>query len=664
MIHLKINSLPAVLKDNLSFKLTSCNPYFANTSTFSYELELPMAAPQNRAIFGNLSRRDCPKPSTELDAVLYDGTVKLMEGKAKVVTVTDQAVKVQLLGHASAYNYDADKDETYIDELEMGDWYNLLYGGAPYTKPQYGSAWSIALANRVYALDTLGMFYDNWIAGQYDGYACVFYPVVNSTNSVTCNEFVFREKTSGSLEFRLEYPYSPPEGSQHTGLPQVKVAPQPKLWYICKLIAAATGYTLHDADNALLSDSFLRKIFIANANIHVRVDRCLPHWTVSEWWSNLEAAFGVVMVIDDTSRSLKLVKRADRYGLSSGNSVIINDVVDEYSVDMDADNGKEVSSGNTGFADFDTSPWTRIPDELRSAVQLEHVEYATLTDLAAAVSDGSLDWDKSKIYVAGDGRHYVWDANIPGIREVDQFGPRIVKENNSSIDVELKFIPCDIVESTAKLCLKTLDTDDKLYDDVLDTVPIRVLSRPDLDNFSWYESDSSLDPKPLDVGEQLHILDDGESSDKDDGKEDKVYIAIAPGFSEETAEVVHKKFVGYHGFNNFYNFEADLKYPRGWLHPGQWWNAATGVIDGNKETCGLNLRAIAGYPTLGWVVQEGGVSVDGAAKYCINFIADSVPDPTSLFIIHNKPYICEKLELTVKQQGVSKQITGFFYAMS
>lgn len=664
MIHLEINSLPAVLKDNLSFKLTSCNPYFANTSTFSYELELPMTAPQNRAIFGNISRRDCPKQSAELDAVLYDGTVKLMSGKAKVITVTDQAVKVQLLGHASAYNYDSDMNETYIDELEMGDWYNLLYGGAPYSQPQYGSAWLIALANRVYALDTLGLFYDGWINGQYDGYACVFYPVVNSTNSVTCNEFVFREKTPGSLDFRLEYPYSPPgDSSQHVGLPQVKVAPQPKLWFMSKLIAAATGYTLHDSDNALLSDGLLRRVFIANANIHVRADRCLPHWTVAEWWSNLEAAFGVVMVIDDSNKSLKLVKRADRYGLSAGNSVVIDDVLDEYSVDMDSDNAKETSSGNTGFADFDTSPWTRIPDELRSAVQLEHVEYATLADLAAAVADGSLEWDKSKIYIAGDGRHYVWDSNIPGIREVDQFGPRIVKESNSNIDVELKFIPCDIVDSTAKLCLKTYDGD-KLYDDVLCTVPIRVLSRPDLDNFSWYESDDSLSPKPLDVGEQLALLDAGESSDRDDGKEDKVYIAIAPGFSDETAETMHYKYSGYHNISQYYNFEADLRYPRGWLHPGQWWNATTGVIDGNKETCGLNLRTVAGCPTLGGVVQEGGVTVDGAAKFCISFIADSVPDPTSLFIIHNKPYICEKLELTVKQQGVSKQITGYFYAMS
>lgn len=280
------------------------------------------------------------------------------------------------------------------------------------------------------------------------------------------------------------------------------------------------------------------------------------------------------------------------------------------------------------------------------------------------MADGSLEWDKSKIYIAGDGRHYVWDSNIPGIREVDQFGPRIVKESNSNIDVELKFIPCDIVESTAKLCLKTLDADNNLYDDVLDTVPIRVLSRPDLDNFSWYESDSSLEPKPIDVGEQLHILDAGESTDKDDGKEDKVYIAIAPGFSEETAETVHHKYSGYHNFAQHYNFEVDLKYSRGWLHPGQWWNATTGVIDGNKETCGLNLRTVAGCPTLGGVVQEGGVTVDGAAKFCISFIADSVPDPTALFIIHNKPYICEKLELTVKQQGVSKHITGYFYAMS
>ena len=657
MIRLLIDGKDAVLKDNLSFKLTSCNPYFASTSTYTYDLELPMTAMENRAIFGDIMRADTPKGSLSLDAELYDGGCRLLSGKAKIVSVTESSVKVQLLGHASAYNYDNEMSELYVDELELGDWCSMLLGG----ESQHGSAWWIAVAQRVYALDLL-MGYDSWRAGMYDGTYCVFFPIINTTNGVTCNEFVFREKTAGSREFRIEYPYNPPgESAEHTGLPQVKVSPQPRLWFMCRLIAQATGYSLADSDNYLHENELLCRVFIANANIHVRANKCLPHWTVKEWWSRVEAAFGVVVVIDDATKAIRLVRRADKYAMLTRDRVVIHDVKNEYSVEVDADNDKEVSSGNTGYADFGAWAWTLLPEDLRSTAVFEQTQYADLRGLAAGVTDGSLEWDRSKIYICRDGRRYAWDEGIPGIREVDQLGPRIVKES-SKIDVELKFVPCVQRDSTAKLCLKTYDENNRLYDDVLDNIPVRMLSRPDLDNFSWYEPESSLKPQPLDVGKQLTLLESGESTDKESSKEDVVYIALVPDYNNGAWENMHYDRHVLHG-TDIVPVVADLVYPRGWVHPLSWWNSATGDFGGSKESCGLNLNPISPWQTLGGVVQEGGVTVNGAAKYCISFVSESVPDPTALFVINNKPYICEKLEINISPYGADKMITGYFYSM-
>ena len=260
MIELILDGKAAALKDDVKIKLTSCNPYYSSASTYTYEVELPLALPANREIFGDIDRLDTQKQSRKLDALLRSGGHDLVTGKATITSVTEDAVKVQLLGYASAYGYDGEMSETYIDELEMGDWYGQLIGGYPYHQPEYGSAWSIALHWRVYALQQ-GMAYDQWRAAMFANDYCVFYPVHNSTADTVCNEYVYREATEGGRDFRIEYPYSPPGGEslEPTGVPQVKVSPQPFLWFMCRLIAGAMGYSLADNDNYLYTNTLYRR---------------------------------------------------------------------------------------------------------------------------------------------------------------------------------------------------------------------------------------------------------------------------------------------------------------------------------------------------------------------------------------------------------------------
>ena len=62
-----------------------------------------------------------------------------------------------------------------------------------------------------------------------------------------------------------------------------------------------------------------------------------------------------------------------------------------------------------------------------------------------------------------------------------------------------------------------------------------------------------------------------------------------------------------------------------------------------------------------WTSRYGSYSIDKNNCQTIKFITDKIPDPSDIYIFHNKKYICEKIEMEVTDEGVSKEKTGYFY---
>ncbi|MCI5715458.1 MAG: hypothetical protein MR279_02415 [Bacteroidales bacterium] len=48
-------------------------------------------------------------------------------------------------------------------------------------------------------------------------------------------------------------------------------------------------------------------------------------------------------------------------------------------------------------------------------------------------------------------------------------------------------------------------------------------------------------------------------------------------------------------------------------------------------------------------------------KTTFKFLADTIPDVRSLFIIRGKRYVCEKLTATFTENGMSQLLKGVFY---
>ena len=121
-ISLIINGREAALKKGASIEYVSENRIFTDADDYSMTIELPLArCQQNIDIFGMLTRKDIDADTIFFDAVLQD-TNFYKRGAVVITGITQETVKVQFLEKRSYQNFYPHFDETYIDELDLGEW--------------------------------------------------------------------------------------------------------------------------------------------------------------------------------------------------------------------------------------------------------------------------------------------------------------------------------------------------------------------------------------------------------------------------------------------------------------------------------------------------------------------------------------------------------------
>jgi len=121
-MNLTINGIEATLKKESSFEYVSENRLFTDADDYSLEIELPLnGCPNNQKIFGNIYRKDVDIASLYYDAILQDGNFT-KAGAIVITGVTQSEVKVQFLERRSFRNFYPKWDETYVDELDLGEW--------------------------------------------------------------------------------------------------------------------------------------------------------------------------------------------------------------------------------------------------------------------------------------------------------------------------------------------------------------------------------------------------------------------------------------------------------------------------------------------------------------------------------------------------------------
>lgn len=606
MIKLIIDGKEAVIKAGTSFKLTRMNPYFEDQGDFTFEVQLPLdGCAENLAIFGALHRAEVGLAgwaNKELPMHLIAPPVNVV-GVAKVMTVSEAEVKVQLLAGKSAVNdfgKDAEGKDLYIDELDLG-----LQLDNPNTPIGYQDP---------YDVETKTLY--------------VTFPVKDSSGMIV-NYPLWTWHLSGTVWIRDYCTYK-------------NYAVQPYLATVINSIISKLGYwQLLNVFNS----SWLKDVFVANNVQTNNVDDILPHWTVAEFFTELRNAFGVYLDVKHGRDALgNSVKYANLVSLNShysgGADVVLEQVTDELTADIDHDeSAKTTKEGNTDYEHESISGILRLPDEVwqhaiiktfnnESSLRLWVGQNIKTEEEKATSKWLFVDLNLNRTYAylksAKDGKFYLAQVDVfpPLIRN----GAYYKAATNREINTKLRIVPLQMTYQNFKC---------EPYNPNLD----QLIGIPILMSYA-----DSVVPDKQTYSVNGAINGNSESTTNETNKLDKLYVAFNSNAAWEKSGEVFP-----------YNVPLGINYlptEDGFYLP---LTLKTNIRQPFSLRPSLNETACVGYNL------EFMDRIKTAVERQFLFLDDVDVDPTASYVIKGKRYACHKIEVTIDTNGVQPLKRGYFY---
>ena len=668
-ISLLINGKEAALKKGSSIEYVSENRIFTDADDYSMEIELPLAeCPQNIDIFGHLTRKDVDTDNIFFDAVLQDTRFRKV-GAVVITGITQEAVKVQFLEKRSYQNFFPHFDETYIDELDLGEWPHIhpdnINSGGMSGNPRPG--WEDA------TYMTPAQMWAKW-----QDYTAL--PWVNnySGNLQNCAKW---NASQNKYEWKVN-----PDDDDDTDYTK-GFSFQPNLLWLTKKICDALGYSY---DFAKWENSDYKYLMVMNTLPYSWSNRkwaaALPHWTINEFFKELENFLLCEFDIDHARQRVTCSVTSEN--LSDAGTVCIDKVIDSFSVEVstDEDNTGYKAMLNQGFADgghrmenLYNAQWY-IEQKTRADGTISRTEWNTLADLfnSDLPQDSVLDTGGGRsdyaTYPGGKwGLHYVRDidtyfvlevmkrveyrttpftihsehlkwGNVCRLVPVNRFGDLILDREHKDDIEEINIVPAWIDETDDTYgnvvfldCGESGDDDTNSAHQTHSYVP---------DGVTWQEH---VDPDvPIQFG-AFSAVSDGEK-EKSGAVFDKLFVAFWWGDYTKCKPRLPHPWTD--TFDMTYSYVAPAV-----LTDTSKLQITWGVIySGRNYSLRINNRAY------GQGVQRTTYTeVDQKKKYSFSFLAEQIPNVRSLFYIEGKKYLCSKLTATFTEDGMSHLLKGEFY---
>lgn len=395
MIQLFLNGTEIVPDSSTNIKVIRENPYFTLSDSYTLEISIPLDIYGNRVFFGDIGRIEKAKNYAEYDARLVADNREIMKGQARITQSTNTEVKIQLTTGVSALKMTAVNGDVYIDELDLG---NL--------KPQSYFNDRIDVGHCHNGEDIIGPYsIEGWGA-----------PLRDETNGLQTN-------VASSID------YSIVNFTNHT-----YIATCPKLLDVAKDITSRLGFRLITSSLPPACHS----IYIITGSMSYKIGNKLPHWTVSEFFDELQNFFGCT-IEDKGGKVLEMVK------LNSYVERTVREVslVDDFEVDYtEEDDAKGVINSNLEFS-INASDTETVQDDILDSAK-ETLEFA---DIGSAMNDFLTDPNKKMrtIYNVGGLIYIGWKTDKEySLKRIAPFN--MLKRYNDAQTVSLKISPVHIIE--------------------------------------------------------------------------------------------------------------------------------------------------------------------------------------------------------------------------
>lgn len=624
MITCIINGHRAYPISTSSIKVTYANQYVTDDGEYTYDITFPMDILANREIFRNVSRFEVAKNIAKYDdCKLYVDSRIIMSGIGTILSVNQNEVKLQIVGGKSRIKFNEKLTKHYIDELDLGI----------ADKPGYtvDKGWSqgfknIQKINDIYRLDDdkskfLGV----------EGKWC-FVPVRDETNDMIAN-FVGVDKTKQFIGYNAPF--------------IMNLAVQPNLMHIFRKVVEYEGYTLKRNDYDCKPWNLL---YIASAYKTRELRKALPHWSSYTFIEEFRKLFNATIVFDDILKTCSVINAAE---LTTADSIKI-EPLDEYTTDYDEDGS--ISTSSTANLEYNLcGSANRDSYEVISKKVFENFEsfHSEEISLDHQFVTTTLLWSEKKkrqTIIENFGDYYIYVEDESGKKKWKLAGiwSPLIRDKSSEDYVDLNISPAaQVVED---INFKTaLIGEDKYYEKRC------LLSMPNDKEPDSKESD--IDDDGFSYTSVQDAIDDESTLDKtEDDQECMNIFFILPGRVQIGGpNQTRLSWVGMKSrwpqFLTDYRINEDYRY--------------SGIADIFHDTYSLSLRKTreVGSTCLG-SFHNNGLRIDNKNSMEVKFKSDEIPDPSQIYIIRNKRFVCAKIEMEVKDDAIEPIYTGYFYMLS
>ena len=637
MITCIINGKAAYPAANQSIKITYANQYITDDGEYSYDITFPMAIMDNRRVFHNVSRFDVSKNTKKYDdCKLYVGGRMVLSGVGTIISVSDTEIKLQIVGGKSRVKYNARLDKQYVDEMDLG-------------RAEHGSGQGadslLAVDFGVYSTIFTGLNTYNFhkiahtepFVGVEGVYA--YAPVIDETNDMTAN-FIFGGKDARYI---------------------CNLAVQPNLIYILHRILNMAGYKVERDD---FDKEPWNRIYIASAYKTDEFRHALPHWTIYTFLEEFRKLFNAKISFSETRRTVSIICNSELLNAD----VVEIEPLDEYSVDYDEDGSlNTIDTSNVEFNLGDSENRTEfetIPQKVLSYFEVyDHNGMTPNLDL------GISKWDIKRkrttiikrLYADGSLQaYYVWktdseDESKGSWFQCGEFSP-LLRDKESDDSITLNICPAAVTFTDqnfftiASWLLGVTGTKDDIRPRYMLSVTNDMEAESkekatDEDGYSYVTVEDAIDDESN--------MDEEESDDAclpiyfmGDKLHDPTYPLPTDGLSLLPESCICDNAAGDHGMawpipiTDDTHLERVFNINKGW---------SLSLVQ--KATYGLN-------------AFHNKSVID--SKHCleVKFRSDMIPDPSLQYIIRNKKFACEKIEMDIKDDQIEPIFTGYFYMQS
>lgn len=623
MITCIINGHKAYPISTSSIKVTYANQYVTDDGEYTYDITFPMNILENRVIFKNISRLEVKKNVAKYDdCKLFCNSQLIMSGVGTILSANEKEIKLQIVGGKSRIKFNDRMTKHYIDEIPFGT----------ADKPGYtvDKGWSqgfkdLQKINDIYRLDEdkskfLGV----------EGKWC-FVPVRDETNDMIAN-FVGVDKTKQFIGYNAPY--------------IVNLAVQPNLMYIFRKVVEYEGYTLKRNDFDCKPWNLL---YIASAYKTRELCKALPHWSSYTFIEEFRKLFNATIVFDDILKTCSVINASE---LTTADSIEI-EPLDEYTTDYDEDGSFSTSSTANLEYNLGNSA-NRDNYEVITKKVFDNFEIVHSKELMGAnkqFASTTLSWSekqKRQTIIENFGNFYVYmvDENDNKSWKPAGIWSPLIRDSSSDDFVDLNISPAaQVVEN---INFKSGLLEDKYYERRC------LLSMP---------NDKESDSKECDVDDDGYsytsvqdALDDESALDNSEDEQECMNIFfILPGRVQSTDGSTTKlSWVGEK--SRWPQFLTDYRINEGF-------RLGIAHFEDSYFSLSLCMKSEFGTTSLG-TLHANGLKIDNKNCMEVKFKSDDIPDPSKIYIIRNKRFVCEKIEMEVKDDAIEPVYTGYFYMLS